>query len=81
MFMYFRSVEAGKIQWVQNPSQSNVDDLNNVRCDASKHFRNKSKAYLKAKIGELETNSNIKYIRTCMGVSMTSRKVTSLELI
>ena len=30
-----------KLQWVQDPSQSNVDNLNNVRCEASRHFRNK----------------------------------------
>jgi len=35
-----------KMQWVQDPNQSNVDNLNNVRPDASKHFRNKKKAYL-----------------------------------
>ena len=50
------------MQWVQNPSQSIVDNLSNVRCEASRHFRNKKKDYLKAKI-ELETNSRIKNIR------------------
>ena len=30
-----------KMQWIQNPSQSNVDNLNNVRCEVSRHFRNK----------------------------------------
>jgi len=30
-----------KMQWLQNPSQSNADNLNNVRSDASRHFRNK----------------------------------------
>jgi hypothetical protein len=34
-----------------------------LRRDASRHLRNKKKAYLKAKIEELETNSNIKNIR------------------
>jgi len=29
------------MQWVQVPNQSNVDNLNNVRRDASRHFRNK----------------------------------------
>ena len=47
----------------KNPSQSNLDNLNNVSRDASKHFRNKKKANLKAKIEELETNSKIKNIR------------------
>jgi len=38
--------------------QSNVDNLNNVRHEVSRHFRNKKKAYLRARIEELETNSN-----------------------
>jgi len=38
-----------KMQWIHDPSQSKVDNRNNVRHDASRHFRNKKKAYLKAK--------------------------------
>ena len=52
-----------KMQVIKEPSQSNVDTLNKARRDASRHFRNKQKAYLKAKIEELETNSNIKNFR------------------
>ena len=52
-----------KMQWVQDPSQTNVDYLNNVRRAATRHFRNKKKAYLKPKIEEIETNSKIKSIR------------------
>ena len=51
------------MQWVQDPSQSNVDNLNSVRREVSRHFRNKTKAYLRAKIEGLETNSKIKNIR------------------
>ena len=40
-----------------------VDNLNTVRHDASRHFRNKKKAYMKAKIEELEANSKIRNIR------------------
>jgi hypothetical protein len=43
------------MKWIHDPSQSNVDNLNNVRRDASRHFRKKNKAYLKAKIEELLT--------------------------
>ena len=50
------------MQWVQDPSQRNLDNLNNVRHEATRHFRNK-KVYLKAKIEDLETNSKIKNIR------------------
>jgi hypothetical protein len=51
------------MQWMQDPSQNNVQNLNKVRRDASRHYRNKKKAYMKAKIEELETNSKIKYVR------------------
>jgi hypothetical protein len=52
-----------KMQLVQDPSQTNVDNLNKVRHDASRHFRNKKKAYMKAKIEEIETYSKINNIR------------------
>ena len=52
-----------KKQWIQDPSRSNVDNLNNIRRDASRHFWNKKKAYLKVKIEELETNSKINSVR------------------
>jgi len=42
---------------------TNVDNLNNVRRETSRRFRNKKKEYLKAKIEELEANSKIKNIR------------------
>ena len=32
-----------KMQWIQGPNRSNVDNLNNVRRDASRHFRNKGR--------------------------------------
>jgi hypothetical protein len=47
------------MQWIQDPSQSNVNNLNKVKRDASRHFRNKKKAYFKAKIKKLETKSKI----------------------
>jgi hypothetical protein len=52
-----------KMQWLQDPNQSNVDNLNNVKHEAGRCFSNKIKEYLKAKIDELETNSKIKNIR------------------
>jgi len=71
-----------KIQWVQDPDQSNVDNLNNVRREANRHFRNKKKVYLKAEIEELETNSRIKkMLGTCIGASVTLTRVTRLEII
>jgi len=51
------------MQWLQDPNQINVDNLNNVRREASRQFKNKKKEYLKAKIEELESDSKIKNIR------------------
>ena len=48
------------MQWVQDPNQSKVDNLSNVKREASTYFRKEKKAYLKAKFEELETNSKIK---------------------
>jgi len=60
---FLENGKQAKMQWVQDPSQSNVDNLNILRHEASKHFRKKTKEYLKAKIEEFETNSKIKNIR------------------
>ena len=70
-----------KMQWIQDPSQSNVDNLNNVRREVSRHFRNKQKAYLRAKIEELETNSKIQNIRDLYRGKVTLRRGTSLNVI
>jgi hypothetical protein len=51
-----------KLQWVEDPSQSNVNNLNNVRCEVSRHFRTKNE-YLKHTLDELETNSKMKNFR------------------
>jgi len=51
------------MQRLQYPHQSNVHNLNNVRREASRHFRNKKKEYLEVKIDELESNSKIKNIK------------------
>jgi hypothetical protein len=61
---------------MQDTSQNSVDNLNNVRPDASRHFRKEKKVYLETKIEERETNSKIKNIRVVI-----LRRVTSLELI
>jgi hypothetical protein len=41
----------------------NEDNLRNVRTEASRHFRNKKRDYLKGKITEIELNSKDKNIR------------------
>jgi hypothetical protein len=41
----------------------NADNLNNVRRETSRHFRNKKRKYLKGKINELASNSKNKKMR------------------
>ena len=69
------------MQWIHDSSQSNVDNLNTVRCEASRHIRNKKKEYLKAIFEELENNNKIKILGTGIGASMALSRVTSLEII
>jgi hypothetical protein len=53
-----------KLQWLQDPSEINGDNLNNVRCEERRSFRNKNdREYMKDKIKELATNSKNKNIR------------------
>jgi len=52
-----------KMQGLQDPNQTNVRNLNNVRRKASRHSRNKKKEYLEVKIDELESNSKIENIK------------------
>jgi hypothetical protein len=52
-----------KLQWLQDPSEANEDKLSDVRREASRHFRNEKREYLKDKINELESNSRNKNIR------------------
>ena len=65
MFRFLDQRKQAKTQWIHAPSQSNLDNLTNVRHDASRHARNtkKKKTHLKVKIEELETNSKIENIR------------------
>jgi hypothetical protein len=43
-----------KLQWLQDPNEINGYNLNNVRREASRHFRNKKGEYLKDKIKEFK---------------------------
>jgi len=70
-----------KMQWNLDPSQTNVDILSNERREVSRHFRDKKKAYLRAKIEELETNSKFQNIRDLIGATMTLREGTNLDVI
>jgi DNA anti-recombination protein RmuC len=73
-------MKQAKIQWLKNPNQSNEDNMNNIRHEASRHFRNKKKEYLKA-IMNFKQTVRTRISETCIGVSMTLRGGASLELM
>jgi hypothetical protein len=58
MFKTIRSTQRS-----QTPSEINGNNHNNIRREASRHFRNKKREYLKGEINELATQSKNKNIR------------------
>jgi hypothetical protein len=42
---------------MQNPSQIDRDNLQNLRCETSRTFRNKKREYPKCKINKPKTNN------------------------
>jgi hypothetical protein len=55
------------MQWLQHPSKINWDNLNNIRRETSRHFRNIKSQYLKDKIEEFATKNENKNIRDLYG--------------
>jgi hypothetical protein len=52
-----------RLHWLQDPNKINGNNLNNIRREASRHFRNRKREYLKDRINELATNSKGKKIK------------------
>ena len=70
-----------KMQWLQDPNQSNVDYINTVKPEASRHFINKKRIIRKIKLMNLKLTVRSKISETCLETSMTLRRVTNLDLI
>jgi len=81
VYVFLDQRKQAKIQWIQDPCQSNKDNLNDVRREASRHFRNKMRNIWKPQLKNLKLIVRSKILGTCIGASMTLRRVTSLELI
>jgi len=56
VFTFLDQRKHAKMQWLEDPNINNVDNFIYGRREASRHFTNKKKEYLQAKIDELETN-------------------------
>ena len=55
-------------------------NLNNIRPEDSKHFKNKMKEYLKSKFMNLKITVTSKKSEAFIGEALTLGRVTSLEL-
>jgi hypothetical protein len=59
---------------LRDASEINGDNLNSIKLETSKHFRNKKREYLKEKLDELATNNKKKNIRDlCRGINCYKR--------
>jgi hypothetical protein len=56
-----------------------MDNLNNVRREAGRHYRNEKKEYMKAKVNKIKMNSKKKNTREFTGASITLRRITDLQ--
>jgi hypothetical protein len=52
-----------KLQWLQDPSEINGDNLNNIRRETSRHFRNKNREYLKKKLMSFQRTVKTRTLR------------------
>jgi hypothetical protein len=52
-----------KLHWLHDLSEINGDNLNNVRREAGRYFKNKKREYPKDKMNDLAMNSEKKNIR------------------
>jgi hypothetical protein len=58
-----------KLQWLQDPSEINGDNLKNVRCETSRYFRNKGGNILKTNFMSLQQTVRTRISETCIEVS------------
>jgi hypothetical protein len=65
MLKIIRSKKHAKLRWLWDPSEINGENPKNVRCEATKHFTNKKREYLKDKIKELKCTVRMRTPEAC----------------
>jgi uncharacterized protein YaaR (DUF327 family) len=63
-----------KMQWLQDPSKIDGDNLNKIRHETSRQFKNTKTEYLKNIINELATNSTNKNIKDDVGFNPSTQR-------
>jgi hypothetical protein len=80
MFQIIKSKETSHIATVTESTPNEGENRNNMRREASRHFRDKKRECLKDKINERVTNSANKDIVTYMKECTNLKAVTNLEV-
>ena len=79
MFGFLYQRKQAKAHWLQDLNDSIVYNLNNVRHEASRLFRNKNKEYIrKLKLMNVKLTARSQISETCIGVSMILRSYQSI---
>jgi hypothetical protein len=78
MFTILYRRKQAKMQWLQDPNQSNIDNPNNSMRESSRHVRKKRNNTGELKIDEIEIS---KISEICIRLSMILRRVNGLKLI
>jgi hypothetical protein len=63
------------------PNRIYLANLNNIRLEASKHFKIKKKEYLKDKINELAKTVRTRILETCIESQLNLRAAVDPEVI
>jgi hypothetical protein len=68
-----------KLQWLQNPNQISEDNLQNLRHENRRTFKNKGREYLKDKAMSLKLIIKTKILKICIEAYVNLRNVTNLN--
>jgi len=55
-----------KLQWMHNPSRTSRNNLNNVRRETSRYFKNKEMEYVKEKLMNFKERVRTEILDTCI---------------
>jgi hypothetical protein len=69
-----------KLQWLQNPLQTNADTVNNIRREISTIFRNTKREYMKQKKLMTLKQEEEKHQRHVLEAYMNLEMVTNLQI-
>jgi hypothetical protein len=69
------------MQCLHNPDQTNLDNVNNIRHETSRYFRDKRRNARNLILMNLTLTVRTRMSETCVGVSVTLRRVTRLDNI